>query len=1051
MCRKSAFPIKAMPPVRLMLRTIFMALAFCASAFAQIAQPDNNVELAAGQVTSTVTASATAERVRFTSPNTVVQLRLEVYDEAGQKLLDTEQRGGNVLDWHLQGGAGERVADGVYLCVVTIKNLSGRLTQKLGLITVSAQSTVVRSAAVAELNLRQAQTVGPVEIGEAGLTVMGAEDTPSVTVLAHNGNEAQLARTRGALTFRVGDFFSGNDKEQMRLTEDGNLGIGTTKPKVKLDVAGMIRAREGFMFSDGSTLKLNEKGVLTRANADGSAPSPATTTQNKLAKFTDNAGTVGDSVVTELAANIGIGTTTPTQALDVANGRIVATGSQTLTAAGGILEIGTTVTNNGNQASGIRMRNLFNGNATNQVALDVAPTFAPSASISLARGFISAAFFAPPPGVTIIDANGGVATTVYSNTSGAVTNGTAFAINSPFAFGALKPTNQFGLHINNQGIGGTTTSYGLFVDAQSGSANNFSAIFAGGNVGIGTTIPTAKLDVAGNINTSTQFNIGGNRVFSIAGANNTFAGSGAGTANTTGDNNSFFGFNAGAANTSGDFNAFFGGFAGVTNNTGLRNSFFGDFAGHDNTSGQDNSFFGLKAGEHNNTGVSNTFAGINAGDGNTNGFSNAFFGNHAGENNSTGDKNTVLGADADLSSGNLTNATAIGAQAFVTQSNSLVLGSIHNVNGAAADTKVGIGTSAPARHLHVFGAGDQEIAIESSDIGGRQWTLQSSQGTSGGRFEIVDRTANANRLSILSTGNVGIGTTAPGNRLHVVADVNDLNDNPTLGENVALIENTNTLCCIGVLGLKMGPVAPNSSTNYITFYNGNNASIGAIEGNDIGPVGVSLVGPGNDYAEWLPRLNPAEKIQPGEIVGLNGGRITKTTRGASQIMAVSTGPIVAGNDPGKQARGGYERVAFIGQVMARVRGTVQAGDFIVASGLNDGTGVAVSPERITSEQFEQVAGQAWETSADAGVKSVRVAVGLIRHDPTVSRLLQYSRYQGDRIGALDARLTALEAQLTSKTARTSPLPVTRKKHRLVARLADVGKPRSVRATAGTIR
>src|SRR5260370_8831377 len=125
---------------------LLVVLMLAASAaFAQIAPPDNNVEQAAGQLTSTVTASATAERVRFTSPNTVVQLRLEVYDEAGQKLLDTEQRGGNVLDWHLQGGAGERVADGVYLCVVTIKKLSGRLSQKLGLVTASDQPTVLRS------------------------------------------------------------------------------------------------------------------------------------------------------------------------------------------------------------------------------------------------------------------------------------------------------------------------------------------------------------------------------------------------------------------------------------------------------------------------------------------------------------------------------------------------------------------------------------------------------------------------------------------------------------------------------------------------------------------------------------------------------------------------------------------------------------------------------------------------------------------------------------------------------------------------------------------
>ncbi len=473
---------------------------------AQVAQPDNNVEQAGVQLTSTVTASATAERVRFTSPNTVVQLRLEVYDEAGQKLLDTEQRGGNVLDWHLQGGAGERVADGVYLCVLTIKNLAGRLNQKLGLVTVNAQSTVVRSAAVAELNLRQAQTVGPIESGDAGLTVMGSDDAP-VTVLANNGNEAQLARTRGALTFRVGDFFSGADKEQMRLTEEGNLGIGTKKPQAKLDVAGTIRAREGFMFSDGSTLKLNEKGVLTRTSADGLAPS-VVTTQNKLAKFTDNAGTVGDSIVTESAGNIGIGTT-PTQALDVANGRIVTTGSKSLTSTSdSMLEVKTTITNNGLAQSAIKARNIFNGSGDYVTGSDIAPTFAPSQSINTAQGFVAAGFFAPPPGVTITNAIGGASATVYSNVSGAVTNGIAFNLVSPFVSGALKPTTQYGLRINNQGIGGTTNSYGLYVDAQSGSLNNYSAIFAGGNVGIGTPSPQQNLSVNGAMNVD-QANLNG--------------------------------------------------------------------------------------------------------------------------------------------------------------------------------------------------------------------------------------------------------------------------------------------------------------------------------------------------------------------------------------------------------------------------------------------------------------------------------------------------------------------------------------------------------------
>ena len=195
-----------------------------------------------------VTASATSDRVRFSAPSAVVQLRLEVYDSAGQKLIDTEQRGGNVLDWHLQSSNGDRVADGTYLCVVTIKNLSGRLSQKVGSITVSAQATAVRPATVSELSAPQAQAVGPIENGEEGLTVVPAGDAQPVTVLANNADEAQLSRTRGALTFRVGDFFAGNDKEQMRLTEAGNLGIGISEPKAKLDVAGAIRA-ERFLVA----------------------------------------------------------------------------------------------------------------------------------------------------------------------------------------------------------------------------------------------------------------------------------------------------------------------------------------------------------------------------------------------------------------------------------------------------------------------------------------------------------------------------------------------------------------------------------------------------------------------------------------------------------------------------------------------------------------------------------------------------------------------------------------------------------------------------------
>jgi hypothetical protein len=278
--------------------TLLLGIVMMLASSAAFAQEDKSTRV--GGTNQSVTGTASVDRVRIAAPSAVVQLRLEVYDEAGKKLLDTEQRGGNVLDWHLQGGTGERVADGTYLCVVTIKSLSGRLTQKLGRVIVSGQSTSLSPASAADLNLQQAQAVGPVESGEVGLAVM-AGDVQPVTVVANSGAEGQLSRTRGALSFRVGDFFSGNDTEQMRLTEEGNLGIGVSKPGAKLDVGGSIRAREGFLFSDGSKLNVNDQGGLTLTSAAGNiVPNVSGTgTQGRLARWLDNAGTLGNSIVAD--------------------------------------------------------------------------------------------------------------------------------------------------------------------------------------------------------------------------------------------------------------------------------------------------------------------------------------------------------------------------------------------------------------------------------------------------------------------------------------------------------------------------------------------------------------------------------------------------------------------------------------------------------------------------------------------------------------------------------------------------------------------------------
>lgn len=166
------------------------------------------------------------------------------------------------------------------------------------------------------------------------------------------------------------------------------------------------------------------------------------------------------------------------------------------------------------------------------------------------------------------------------------------------------------------------------------------------NFGIGTLAPGAKLDVAGSINASTQYNIGGTRILGNPGSLNLFAGANAGIANT-GAANSFFGDGAGRQNASGGGNSYFGRAAGE-NSTGGGNSFVGGTAGQFAT-GVNNAYFGAGSGRGTSTAVPNTasenaFFGYQSGMVNTSGNLNAFFGAHSGRANETGLFNAFFGA-----------------------------------------------------------------------------------------------------------------------------------------------------------------------------------------------------------------------------------------------------------------------------------------------------------------------------------------------------------------------------------------------------------------------
>ena len=146
-------------------------------------------------------------------------------------------------------------------------------------------------------------------------------------------------------------------------------------------------------------------------------------------------------------------------------------------------------------------------------------------------------------------------------------------------------------------------------------------------------------------------------------------------------------------------------------------------------------------------------------------------------------------------------------------------------------------------------------------------------------------------------------------------------------------------------------------------------------------VGVTYQSGSGDYAEYLMKQFPAEKINASDIVGVKGGKISKNIEGAEKLMVVSFKPIVLGNTPNDAALPNYEKVAFMGQVPVKVFGKVNLGDYIIPNGVNNGVGVAVAPDKIKHSDIKNIVGIAWSVAENPlAISTVNVAIGLNVND-----------------------------------------------------------------------
>lgn len=232
----------------------------------------------------------------------------------------------------------------------------------------------------------------------------------------------------------------------------------------------------------------------------------------------------------------------------------------------------------------------------------------------------------------------------------------------------------------------------------------------------------------------------------------------------------------------------------------------------------------------------------------------------------------------------------------------------------ASSGNVGIGTSTPAEKLAVFGSGDTSVRIETTNtastgaslrlkrntIGAtREWWVGNSEAND--NFDIYDNTAGAVRLAIASSGNVGIGTTTPSNKLTVVGTIESTSGGfkfpdgtlqTTAGGGSTISANNVSSGTFGS-NTGFGNYTFGTSTNPILFIDNTNARVGIGMTTPNAKLVVTVPAGGGGIPSLL--LNnldtnvPYLQFQSGGLIqDLSGGSLRIRAGGASSFLVLDT-------------------------------------------------------------------------------------------------------------------------------------------------------------------